>query len=97
MADRETCPLGACTRVISTVTPFSVKEARINGKAGLRSGWEPQATTSKVKRIYLIKKTSDNKTLQLTWQSNQWCKITTIVNDAAGSKVEKEEKITWDY
>lgn len=57
-----------------------------------------EPTTSKVKRVYLIKKTSDNKTLQLTWQSNQWCKITTLVTDANGStRVEKEEKISWDY
>lgn len=57
-----------------------------------------EPTTSKVKRVYLIKKTSDGKTLQLTWQSGQWCKTTTLVTDANGStKIEKEEKISWDY
>jgi hypothetical protein len=53
---------------------------------------------SKVKRIYLVKKGGGNKTLQLTWQSNQWCKTTTIITHADGtSTVEKEEKILWVY
>jgi hypothetical protein len=53
---------------------------------------------SKVKRIYLVKKASGNKTLQLTWQSNEWCKTTTIVTSANGATtVEKEEKILWVY
>lgn len=47
-----------------------------------------------IKRIYLVKEYSKNKTLQLTWVSNEWCKITSIVTDDIGiSKVEKEEKI----
>ena len=55
-------------------------------------------TTSKVKRVYIIKKNSENKTLQLTWQSNLWCKTTTIINNADGiSVIEKEEKISWAY
>ena len=55
-------------------------------------------STSKVKRVYMIKKSDGNRTLQLTWQSNQWCKITTLVKDTEGSeKIEKEEKISWDY
>lgn len=54
--------------------------------------------TSKVKRVYLIKSNGENKTLQLTWQSNQWCNITTIINNPDGSSIiEKEEKISWDY
>jgi hypothetical protein len=53
---------------------------------------------SKVKRIYLVKKAGQNKTLQLTWQSNQWCKTTTIVTNLNGTTaVEKEEKISWVY
>jgi len=56
---------------------------------------EPE--TGKVKRVYIIKNSS-NKTLQLTWQSNQWCKTTTVVNLPNGTSiVEKEEKISWDY
>ncbi len=55
-------------------------------------------TTSKVKRVYIVKKSFENKILQLTWQSNLWCKITTILNNPDGtSKIEKEEKISWDY
>jgi len=55
-------------------------------------------TTSKIKRVYMVKKISADKQLQLTWQSNKWCKITTIVSSPNGaSAVEKEEKISWDY
>ena len=54
--------------------------------------------TNKVKRIYMVKKSNSNTMLQLTWQSNQWCKILTIVNSKDGaSKIEKEEKFSWDY
>lgn len=57
-----------------------------------------EAETGKVKRVYLIKKIEGNKTQQLTWQSNQWCKTTTIINNPDGTSViEKEEKISWDY
>lgn len=57
---------------------------------------EPE--THKVKRVYMVKKIEGNKTQQLTWQSNQWCKTTTIINNPDGtSAVEKEEKISWDY
>lgn len=51
-----------------------------------------------VKRIYMVKEISKTQTLQLTWVCNKWCKITSIVTDENGeSKVEKEEKLTWDY
>ena len=54
--------------------------------------------SGKVKRIYMVKEISKNKTLQLTWQSRKWCKITSIITDQNGvSSVEKEEKITWDF
>ena len=54
--------------------------------------------TGKVRRIYMVKNIGINKTLQLTWQSNKWCKLTTIVELPNGiSSVEKEEKITWDF
>ncbi len=53
--------------------------------------------TGKVRRIYMVKDISPDKTLQLTWQSNKWCKISTITRDQSGeSTIEKEEKITWD-
>lgn len=51
-----------------------------------------------VKRIYMVKKITAEKQLQLTWQSNLWCKITTILTGPGGtSTVEKEEKISWEY
>jgi hypothetical protein len=54
--------------------------------------------TGKVKRIYLVKNPSPGQTIQLTWQGDKWCKITTISNKTDGtSEVEKEEKITWDF
>ena len=54
--------------------------------------------TSKIKRVYMTKKSSTNKILQLTWQSNEWCQIITISNNPDGSsKVEKEEKVLWVY
>ncbi len=57
---------------------------------------DPEANT--VKRIYMVKEISKTKTLQLTWINNQWCKITTIITDENGlSKIEKEEKLVWDF
>ena len=57
---------------------------------------EPE--TIKVRRVYITKKGDSNKILQLTWQSNQWFKIVTIISNKDGtSTVEKEEKISWDY
>lgn len=50
-----------------------------------------------VRRIYLVKEISKNKTLQLTWVVDEWCKIITIITDDKGiSNIEKEEKIIWD-
>ena len=57
---------------------------------------DPQSNN--VKRIYLVKEISKSKTLQLTWVSNKWCKITSIITDENGvSKIEKEEKLIWDF
>jgi hypothetical protein len=54
--------------------------------------------SNKVKRIYIVKQVDKTKTLQLTWVNGQWCKITTITTDANDiMKVEKEEKIVWDF
>ena len=54
--------------------------------------------SNKVKRIYLVKEIDKTKTLQLTWISNQWCKIVSIVTDEKGvSKIEKEEKFILDF
>ena len=54
--------------------------------------------SGKVKRIYMVKNIGEDRTLQLTWQSNKWCKTTVIFNKPDGTSViEKEEKITWDF
>ena len=54
--------------------------------------------SNKVKRIYIVKQVDKTKTLQLTWVNGQWCKTTTITTDANDvMKVEKEEKIVWDF
>ncbi len=51
-----------------------------------------------VKRIYMVKEIDKAKTLQLTWVSNKWCKVTSIVTDDKGlTKIEKEEKLIWDF
>ena len=57
---------------------------------------DPQS--NKVKRIYMVKDVNKNKTLQLTWLTNQWCKIVSIVTNEKGeSKIEKEEKFILDF
>lgn len=54
--------------------------------------------SNKVTRIYMVKEINKTKTLQLTWLSNQWCKITSIITDQNGtSTVEKEEKLFWGF
>ena len=54
--------------------------------------------SNKVMRIYIVKQIDKTKTLQLTWVNGQWCKTTTITTDTNDvMKVEKEEKIVWDF
>jgi hypothetical protein len=54
--------------------------------------------SGKVKRIYMVKEIDKTKTLQLTWVSSQWCKITSFITDEKGlMKIEKEEKLIWDF
>lgn len=55
------------------------------------------AQSGKVKKVYLLKKISATRDLQLTWQSDKWCTLVTIENNPDGtSSVIKEEKINWD-
>ncbi len=57
---------------------------------------DPKANN--VKRIYMVKEISKSTLLQLTWVTNKWCKIISIVTDESGvSKIDKEEKIVWDF
>jgi hypothetical protein len=53
--------------------------------------------SNKVTRIYLLKKESADKTLQLTWQAGKWCKIITLKNTNGKTSVDKEEKISWSF
>jgi hypothetical protein len=54
--------------------------------------------SNKVRRIYMVKEIDKNKILQLTWVSNKWCKIISIVtNDKGISTIEKEEKFILDF
>ena len=59
---------------------------------------DPKKNT--IKRIYIIKEVTTNgvvQTLQLSWKSDQWCKITTIT-EQPGKKAElKEELMKWDF
>ena len=53
-----------------------------------------------VKRIYIIKQTNNNgiiQTLQLTWKTKQWCKISTITEAPGRPSEIKEETMKWDF
>lgn len=57
---------------------------------------DPKSNT--VKRVYMVKKSPDQKTIQLTWQTNKNCRIISIANDLKGNDfVEKEVTIKWDF
>lgn len=54
--------------------------------------------TNSVSRIYLVKKSGDNKTEQLTWLHGKSCRMVTISNGKEGKAiVEKEITIKWDF
>lgn len=58
---------------------------------------DPQKNT--IQRIYILKELNNNgtiKTLQLTWKSNQWCKITTIT-EQNGKQDTRSETMKWDF
>ena len=51
-----------------------------------------------VKRIYIEKLDSVNNQLQLTWQTNEWCKIVTLSADKSGNQaLAKEVLIKWKF
>lgn len=53
---------------------------------------------NKVKSIYLVKQTPDDKEKQYTWQSGKWCKTVSIAKDKTGKQfVEYEETIKWRF
>ncbi len=55
-------------------------------------------SSNTVKRIYIVKKTTEGKELQLTWQSGKWCKTICIAKDKTGKQfVEYEQTIKWSF
>jgi hypothetical protein len=57
--------------------------------------------TGKIKRVYLLKQLTEKDkkyTQQLTWETDKWAKIVTILNMPDGSsKVENETKLVWNF
>ncbi|MBC7867946.1 MAG: hypothetical protein H7X88_10485 [Gloeobacteraceae cyanobacterium ES-bin-316] len=53
--------------------------------------------TNTVKRVFIVKRTQTGKELQLTWQSDKWCKIVTIVNKEEKQFIESEQTIKWNF
>lgn len=54
--------------------------------------------SSRVRRVYMIKKSTEHKILQLTWLTGKSCRIISIANDSKGNDyVEKEVNIKWDF
>jgi hypothetical protein len=53
--------------------------------------------TQKVKRIYLVKKVSADKELQLTWVSGKNCKIVTLATQNGKTTIAKEDKTIWRF
>jgi hypothetical protein len=55
---------------------------------------------NKIQRIYIIKEVKKNDLLQivqLTWKSDQWCKITTITERSGRASDVKEEMMKWNF
>ena len=53
-----------------------------------------------ISRIYIVKEIKVEggiQTQQLTWKSNQWCKITTVTEQAGKEPDVKEEIMKWDF
>ena len=57
--------------------------------------------TGKVKRVYMVRQVKQGAeifTLQLTWVTDKWAKIVTILNKSAGeSELIKEEQFVWGF
>ena len=59
---------------------------------------DPQKSV--VKRIFIIKEQNNNgqlQTIQLTWKSNLWCKITTVTTAPGNQSDRKEELMKWSF
>ena len=57
--------------------------------------------TGKVKRVYMVRQVKQGAemfTLQLTWVTDKWAKIVTILNKPTGeSELVKEEQFVWGF
>jgi hypothetical protein len=59
---------------------------------------DPKKNT--IKRIYILKEINSNgtvQTIQLTWKSDQWCKISTIKEQPGKAPEIREETMKWDF
>jgi len=58
---------------------------------------DPQS--NKVTRIYIVKQTNTTpmKTIQLTWKSGYFCKITTITENGNSDQDVKEQELIWNF
>lgn len=59
---------------------------------------DPQTNT--VQRVYLVKEdivNGENVTTQLTWKTNRWCSIRTIIQRPDKSPQIKEEMMKWNF
>lgn len=58
-------------------------------------------STGNVTKVYLVKEIEKNNqkfTQQLTWKTDEWAKITTLLNEANGKmKLLQEEKFIWSF
>lgn len=53
-----------------------------------------------VSKVYLLKESyidSIRTKVQLTWQTDEWCSITTIIQKNDENPVIKEEKVIWNF
>jgi hypothetical protein len=57
--------------------------------------------TGRVKKVYILKQLNKDEkkyTQQLTWQTDHWAKIVTILNKPDGSsEIESEVKLVWNF
>ena len=57
--------------------------------------------TGRVKKVYILKQLNKDEkkyTQQLTWQTDHWAKIVTILNKPDGSsEIESEIKLVWNF
>ncbi len=55
--------------------------------------------TGKILKVYIVKQLKEaHITQQLTWKTNNWASITTLINTSNGNaQLQKEEKFIWNF